>query len=382
MNKIDPICGMKGHIESYGKYFCSEFCLRKYEKQLNLGEKILEEKSTKWYKEKIVIVSAAIITIVLTDTLLSHFGIKVLNNLVTSFYYYLKMIWIAILVGLVIAGLIDHYIPREYISKFLSKRDKKTIFYAVGLGFLMSACSHGILAISIALYKKGASIPAVIAFLLAAPWANMPVTIMLFGFFGIKAFLLIFSSISIAIFTGVIYQFFDKKGWIERNKNFIENEEDFSIIKDIQKRWKNYHLSLSSIAEDFYGTLRGILEISKMVLWWILVGIFFAAAVKSYVPHGFMMNYLGPSIGGLSLTLILATIIEICSEGSSPLAFELFRQTGSFGNAFVFLMAGVATDYTEIGLIWTNIGKKSAWLLPIITVPQIIILGYLFNILI
>jgi len=44
------------------------------------------------------------------------------------------------------------------------------------------------------------------------------------------------------------------------------------------------------------------------------------------------------------------------------------------------LMAGVATDYTEIGLIWSNIGKKSALWLPAITVPQILILGYLFNI--
>jgi hypothetical protein len=42
-------------------------------------------------------------------------------------------------------------------------------------------------------------------------------------------------------------------------------------------------------------------------------------------------------------------------------------------------MAGVATDYTEIGLIWHNIGKKAALLLPVITVPQVLILGYLFN---
>ena len=76
---------------------------------------------------------------------------------------------------------------------------------------------------------------------------------------------------------------------------------------------------------------------------------------------------------------MLATVIEICSEGSSPMAFEIFRQTGAFGNSFVFLMAGVATDYTEIGLIWSNIGKKAALWLPVITLPQILILGYVFN---
>jgi len=61
------------------------------------------------------------------------------------------------------------------------------------------------------------------------------------------------------------------------------------------------------------------------------------------------------------------------------MAFEIFTQTGAFGNSFVFLMAGVATDYTEIGLIWSNIGKRAAIWLPIVAVPQIIALGFLFN---
>ena len=49
------------------------------------------------------------------------------------------------------------------------------------------------------------------------------------------------------------------------------------------------------------------------------------------------------------------------------------------GNPFVFLMAGVVTDYTEIGLIWSNIGKKAAIWLPIITVPLVVGIGVLFN---
>jgi len=88
---------------------------------------------------------------------------------------------------------------------------------------------------------------------------------------------------------------------------------------------------------------------------------------------------MGPTFLGLAVTLFFATIIEVCSEGSAPLAFEIFNQTKAFGNSFTFLMAGVATDYTEIGLIGHNIGRKAAMWIPIITVPQILILGYLFN---
>ena len=118
-----------------------------------------------------------------------------------------------------------------------------------------------------------------------------------------------------------------------------------------------------------------------MVVWWILIGMILAAFARAFVPHEFFMKYMGPTLLGLGITLIFATIIEVCSEGSSVLAFEIFNQTKAFGNSFTFLMAGVATDYTEIGLIWSNIGRKTAIWLPIITVPQIIFLGYLFNIL-
>jgi len=64
------------------------------------------------------------------------------------------------------------------------------------------------------------------------------------------------------------------------------------------------------------------------------------------------------------------------------MAFEIFKQTGAFGSSYVFLMAGVATDYTEIGLIWSNIGRRAAIFLPVITVPQIMLPGYLFNLMI
>jgi uncharacterized membrane protein YraQ (UPF0718 family) len=119
--------------------------------------------------------------------------------------------------------------------------------------------------------------------------------------------------------------------------------------------------------------------LSQMVLWWILLGMLIASLAGTFIPVHFFHKFMGPTLLGLIVTLILATVIEVCSEGSSPLAFEIYRQTGSLGNSFVFLMAGVATDYTEIGLLWTNVGKRVALWMPAVTVPQVLILGYTFN---
>ncbi len=295
---------------------------------------------------------------------------KVFNitPLVDSYTDYLKLVWWAVLLGLGLGGMIEYFVPDEFVFKFLGKRRVKTLFYSVIAGFIMSACSHGILAIAIQLYKKGASIPATITFLMASPWANLPVTILLFSFFGPKAFFFVGGAMVVALITGFVFMALEKAGWIEQSK---EPQEQQAYHWDKVRHFK--------FPEAWRGVLSGSVHLANMVLWWIVIGFLAAVFIRAYVPAHIFTDWLGAGFAGLLITLAVATIIEICSEGSAPLAFEIFNRVGSFGNPFVFLMAGVATDYTEIGLIWTNIGKRTAIWLPIVAVPQIVILGVLFN---
>ncbi len=385
MNNIDPICGMKGTIPAHGHYFCSEHCIKKYEKEHNIPKEkeycpsCNIKPGTPWYKEKLYIFT--IITLLL---LIITYIFEPHRYFFNAFIDYLRLIWWAILIGFLIGGIIDYFIPRKYIEKYLSRHRKRTIIYSIIFGFLMSACSHGILAIAIELYKKGANTSSVIAFLLASPWANLPITFLLFGFFGLKALFIVISALIIATLTGLIYQILEKKGLVEcRHCEIGEDKpihEDFSIIKDIKKRFAEFKFTLKNIKVAAVGTFKGSWSLTKMVMWWLIIGMLMAAFARAYIPEHIFMEFMGPSILGLLVTLFFATIIEVCSEGSSPLAFEIYNQTAAFGNSFTFLMAGVATDYTEIGLIWHNIGKKAALWLPIITVPQILVLGYIFNI--
>jgi len=285
-----------------------------------------------------------------------------------SLLSYVRIIWWAVLLGFLLGGLIDYFVPEAFIFKYLGQRKKRTIFYAVIAGFLMSACSHGILAISMQLYRKGAGIPAVITFLLASPWANLPVTILLFGLFGIKALFFVLAAMVIAVITGFIYMALEKAGWIEQSKKVT------ATGKIVWTNVKNFDLKKS-----VRGVWNGSVGLANMVLWWLVIGILVSALIGAYIPEHFFMMFLGANFGGILLTLAFATIIEVCSEGSAPIAFEIFNKVGTFGNPFVFLMAGVVTDYTEIGLIWSNIGRKAAIWLPIITVPMVVLVGLLFN---
>jgi len=344
----------------------------------------IPEHRTKWYKESLFIAVLIVLVILTVNYILEFLGYPVLHNFVISFYNYVSMIWFPILLGILIGGLIDYFVPREYIMKVLAQHNKRTILYSVVLGFLVSACSHGILAISMELYRKGASTPAIIAFLLAAPWANLSITIILFGLFGIRAVFFIASALIIAIITGLIYLGFDKRGLVECANHTVHahTHVGHSVHSTITcKVILHQHSTTKKIKEAGVGVLKGSWELSKMILWWMIIGMVLASLARAYVPKEFFVNFMGPSIVGLIVTLLLATVLEVCSEGTAPLAFEIFRQTGAFGNSFVFLMAGVATDYTEMGLIWHNIGKRAAIYLPLLTVPQIIVIGYLFNLL-
>jgi len=117
----------------------------------------------------------------------------------------------------------------------------------------------------------------------------------------------------------------------------------------------------------------------NMVLIWVVIGMALASFANAYIPSGIFEKYLGPSLIGLLTTVGVAVILEVCSEGTSPLSFELYKQTGAFGNSFAFLMGGVVTDYTEIGLVWANLGRKSAFWMVTIALPQVIALAWLFN---
>ncbi|MFH1889201.1 MAG: permease [Candidatus Omnitrophota bacterium] len=380
----DLVCGMSVDensalkIKSSGRdyYFCSTRCRDKFIKQEGIKDYVTCYPATKknLLKNRVFIVTCLTL-LLLTASIFMPF----LFPFRQAFLAYLKVIWWAVLLGLFLGGVIDHYVPREYISKVLSRKSPLTIFNAVLLGFLMSACSHGILALSMQLHKKGASNPSIVSFLLASPWANIPITMMLIAFFGIKGLFIIISAIVVAINTGFIFMFLDKKGLIERNKNSVEVSAEFSIMKDIKARFKNYKFSPAGLSSNLKGVISGALALSDMVLWWIIIGMLIASMAGAYIPTHFFHRFMGPTFLGLLVTLALATVIEVCSEGSSPLAFEIYKQTGALGNSFVFLMAGVATDYTEIGLLWTNVGRRVALWLPVVTVPQIVLIGYLAN---
>lgn len=327
-----------------------------------------------WYQNQISLSFIGVGILVLATA-----TIPFLSPLRQNLWMYARLVTGYFLLGVLIGGLIDYFVPKETISKYLAGSQKRTIFRSVFLGFLMSTCSHGILAISMALYKKGASVSSVISFLLASPWANMAVTVLLVGLFGWKGILMIVLAMLVAVMTGLVFQRLEKKGWIRGNLNTLERKVENGKWKvDKTKDVSAIHYPLSTI-HFLRGIFRSSWSLLEMILGWVTLGVVLAAVIATFVPSDFFYRWLGPTPRGLAATMLGASVIEVCSEGSAPLAFEIYRQTAALGNTFAFLMAGVATDYTELGLIGSNMGwKTSLWLLAM-NLPLIFILGLVLN---
>jgi uncharacterized membrane protein YraQ (UPF0718 family) len=369
-DRRDPICGMTGVIERQGHWFCSERCIAEYEQQLKTSGRGTCEmpRRRRWFLDPWVWVPASGVLLVL------------LGGPISVIYRgYLSKVGVPLLAGLLIGGLIDRFVPREYIVKLLAGSRKRVIARATLLGFLASTCSHGCLALSMELYRKGASIPAVVSFLLASPWASMSLTLILLGLFGLKALWIIGGALMIAFVTGLIFQRLARRGLLESNPHTTTLAEDYSIWRDLGSRWREHQWTRQHLRDDARGVVAGMVPLGRMVLGWVQLGLLLSSVIGGLVPHGIFDRFLGPSIGGLFATLVFAAVMEVCSEGTAPLAFELYRHTGAFGNAFAFLMGGVVTDYTELGAVWSNIGRRTVLWLLAVTLPMVIVMGMLLN---
>lgn len=287
------------------------------------------------------------------------------------------MMWWGILFGMLAVGLIDR-VPRQFVIGVIGRdQGSVSLLRAVAAGVLLDLCNHGVLMVGAKLYERGASLGQVFAFLIASPWNSLSLTIIIGVLMGWGwMFMFLFASLAIAFVTGLIVEALERAGRVKPNPNRVDLPADFRF-------WREAKAGMSTTCFDlaFAGDVaRRSIIASKMVLRWLFFGIVLAALIQATVPTEIFQTWFGATLFGLITTLLAATIIEVCSEGSVPIAADLMTRASAPGNAFTFLMAGVATDYTEILILREVTGRiKAALLLPLLTVPQVLVIGWVLN---
>ncbi|WP_250463028.1 permease [Microbulbifer litoralis] len=285
--------------------------------------------------------------------------------------------WWGVVAGALFVGLLGR-IPQELVISALGRGgSKRGLLRATLAGLFFDLCSHGILMVGMQLYRRGASFGQVLAFLVASPWNSLSLTVILIALIGFWwTLVFILCSAVIALLSGYLADRLVDSGRLPANPNHVELPEDYDWRGEVSALWQRAELTPTSIG----GLLREGIRGSQMVVRWLLVGIVLAVLVRAFVDPAVFQQWFGPTALGLGATLVAATILEVCSEGATPLAADIFSRAAAPGNAFAFLMAGVSTDYTELMSIKdTTRSWKIALALPLLTLPQIIAAGLLMN---
>ncbi|MAZ88874.1 MAG: ATPase [Cellvibrionaceae bacterium] len=289
----------------------------------------------------------------------------------------LNTMWWGVILAALFVGLLSR-IPQSMVTAVLGQGGSVGgVLRATMAGVLMDLCSHGILMVGMQLYQRGASLGQVMAFLVASPWNSLSLTIILVALIGLPwtlAFVVL--SMVIAIVSGVIFDALVRRKVLPDNPNAQDLPSDYQLWPEFKQFLAQADWSLGNAGSLLTDGVKG----SQMVLRWLLFGILLATLLRSFVELEDFQTWFGPTLLGLAVTLVAATIIEVCSEGSTPIAADLLTRADAPGNSFAFMMTGVATDYTEVMVLKdTTRSWKIALFLPLVTVPQVVAVAIILN---
>jgi len=306
-------------------------------------------------------------------------GVPYLPTFTHSVTTLLQTMWWGVLLGIFFVGVLAG-IPQELVVSVLGKGGTlKGILRATLGGILLDLCSHGILLVGMQLYKRGASLGQVMAFLIASPWNSISLTLILWslvGFWWMITVLLL--SIVIAVISGLIFEQLVRNNILPKNPftNAHIGEDEKPLRHHLHLYVRSLHWNPLRVPDLLWKGLRE----SQMILRWIFFGIVLASLIRTFLSIELFNAVFGPTLLGLGATLLFATILEVCSEGSMPVATDFLLRAKAPGNMFAFLMTGISTDYTEILSLKETTGRwKIAFFLPLVTVPQVVLIALILN---
>ncbi|MCV6613604.1 MAG: permease, partial [Cellvibrionaceae bacterium] len=145
--------------------------------------------------------------------------------------------WFSVVLAALFVGFLAK-IPQAFVTSILGRGGSfRGLWRATMAGVLMDLCSHGILMVGMQLYRKGASLGQVMAFLVASPWNSLSLTLILIALVGWQwtlAFIVL--SMLLALSTGYLFDRLSAVGKLPENPNLAELDEGFEFWPEAKRR--------------------------------------------------------------------------------------------------------------------------------------------------
>lgn len=267
--------------------------------------------------------------------------------------------------GLLLAGMIRLLIPDRWINKALG--ENSSVVTAAIIGTPLPLCSCSVIPAAMGIRRAGASKASTASFMVATPETGVDsigVTLALMG--PVMAIARPIAAITSAIMAGILVRRWD-----------VEAPSKQEPVKSCCKSKQN-----QAEPQDFIGKTRAIIQYGygKLLadfMGWLLVGLFFAALIQTYIPPSLLSEY-GDSVFAMMLIVLISVPMYICATASTPIAAGMMLSGISPGAALVFMLAGPATNIATLMVVKNELGPRSlaAYLVGVIVTALAMGLGF------
>ena len=319
--------------------------------------------------------------------------------------HYIIEVLPSLALGFLISGIIHEFLPGDLVQKHLGGRGIKPLIYSTIVGTLLPICCVGSLPVAVGLRRKGASMGAVVAFLIATPATSISAILVAHSLLGLKfTVYLFFSVIFMGIVMGALANLFgfDVKPDAKPVCVCGEKGKDCSRIDPVcgMEVAGNSELKIEHDGATFYfcsahchakfqkspdafidsshdeecehcvvskvgfwqkivAALRfAFIEMPRDIGVELTIGLVLAAVIASVNPIGRFVEVYLSGIVAFPVALVAGMMMYICSTASVPLVDALITQGMNVGAGLVLLLVGPITSWGTILVVRSQFGGK------------------------
>ncbi|MFH1868966.1 MAG: SO_0444 family Cu/Zn efflux transporter [Candidatus Omnitrophota bacterium] len=277
----------------------------------------------------------------------------ILYGVVKESYLLLDKMSVYLLFGFFFAGILHIFLKEGTVGRHLGKNNFLSVVKASLFGIPLPLCSCGVIPAALSIKKDGASKGAVLSFLISTPTTGVDsifATYALFG--GLFTVYRVAACFVSGVFAGVFANIFLKK---EDTPAPSDKERTCKVCCDGNHSHQEHTLSdkVKGVFTYAFGDL--MRDAGK----WLFAGILIGGIISYLMPQEFITSYLSSGWRSMLIMIVIAIPMYVCSTGSLPIAAALMLKGLNPGAAFVFLLAGPATNSVALTVIAKEFGKKT-----------------------
>jgi len=278
-----------------------------------------------------------------------------------------------LLLGLLFVAVLNLFISKDIIVRHVGKKDFWSLLKSALFGVPLPLCSCGVIPTAVYMKKNGASNGATISFLISTPQTGIDSIMATYGMMGpVFAIFRPLAALIMGIVGGLTVHFFDRENLDKNIGSSSKNSmPKFINISDyVAPKKESFMVRLNKTIK--YSFVEFIDDISGQ----FIVGLIIAGLIAYFLPAELIESSgIGNGFMGMIIMILIGIPMYVCATASIPIALTLMMKGFSPGVAFVFLVAGPATNAASIAIIMKTIGKT----LTIIYLTTIIVLSILFG---